>query len=265
MASEWNSLEVAQLAVAALMPLTLLGLGLIVAQNTRRLDSYQHANQTVLARRHEIFQEVAPKLNQLLCFMAFVGRWKEITPADVLSLKRDVDEVMYTNRLLFSDELFATYQAFMARFFAMYATIDSDALIRARISFDLGDRRKLHWWSASMVDMFAQDHVCEPGEAQLSYDELSAAFREDLYVTNLTRPLPPIMRKREGDYASSNALVESTADSTRLESFDQLGRAAVGQPRSGCEPTSGRPLRSRSISPLRHPLTARPTWLFART
>jgi len=48
-----------------------------------------------------------------------------------------------------------------------------------------------------MVDMFAQDHVCEPGEAQLSYGELSAAFREDLYVTDLTRPLPPIMRNGE--------------------------------------------------------------------
>ena len=224
MASEWNSLEVAQLAVAALMPLTLLGIGLIVARNTRRLDSYQHANQTVVARRHEIFQEVAPKLNQLLCFMAFVGRWKEITPSDVLSLKRDVDEVMYTNRLLFSDTLFATYQAFMARYFAMYANIDGDALIRARISFDLGDRRNLHWWSASMVDMFAQDQVCEPGEAQLCYDQLSAAFREDLYVTNLMRPLPPIMRNREGDYASSKTLVETSADSTRFESF---GRVAV--------------------------------------
>jgi hypothetical protein len=240
MASEWNSLEVAQLAVAALIPLTLLGLGLIVARNTRRLDSYQHANQTVVARRHEIFQEVAPKLNQLLCFMAFVGRWKEITPADVLRLKRDVDEVMYTNRLLFSDPLFATYQAFIARFFAMYATVDGDALIRARISSDLGDRRSLHWWSASMVDMFAQDQVCEPGEAQLSYDELSAAFREDLYVTNLTRPLPPIMRKGERDYyASSKALIETSADSTRLEGFGRV--AAIPGARKVAGPVSAVP------------------------
>lgn len=112
----------------------------------------------------------------------------------------------------------------MAQFFAMYATIVGDALIRARISSDLGDRRNLHWWSASMVEMFAQDHVCEPGEAQLSYDDLSAAYREDLYVTNLTRPLPTIMRKRESDYASSNALVATRADSARLESF---GRVAV--------------------------------------
>ena len=203
MASEWNSLDVAQLVVAALMPLTLLGLGLIVARNNRRLDSFQHANQTVVARRHEIFKAVASKLNQLLCFLAFVGRWKEITPADVLNLKRDVDEVMYTNRLLFSDTLFVTYQAFMARLFAMYATIDGDALIRARISFDLGDRRNLPWWSASMVNMFAQDHICEPAEAQLAYDELSAAFRADLYVTELTRPLALIVRKRETEYASS--------------------------------------------------------------
>jgi len=222
MAGEWNSLDVAQLIVAALMPLTLLGLGLIVARNTRRLDSFQHANQTVVARRHEIFQAVASKLNQVLCFVAFVGRWKEITPADVLNLKRDVDELMYANRLLFSDTLFATYQAFMARLFAMYATIDGDALIRARISFDLGDRRNLPWWSASMADMFAQDHVCQPAEAQLAYDELSAAFREDLYVTDLTRPLPLIVRKRETEYVSSNPFVESHPDSTRLESLREV-------------------------------------------
>jgi hypothetical protein len=53
-----------------------------------------------------------------------------------------------------------------------------------------------------MVDMFAQDHVCEPGAAQLSYDELSAAFREALYVANLTRPLPADHAKRKSDYAS---------------------------------------------------------------
>jgi hypothetical protein len=239
MASDWNSLEVAQLAVAALMPLTLLGIGLIVARNTRRLDSYQHANQTVVARRHQIFQEVAPKLNQLLCFMAFVGRWKEITPAAVLNLKRDVDEVMYTNRLLFSDALFASYQTFMARLFAMYATIDGDALIRARISFDLGDRRNLPWWSASMVDMFDQDHICEPVEAQLCYDELSAAFREDLYVTNLTRPFPPIMRMRDSAHASPHALVETSADSTRLESVD--GVAVIPAPQKAAVPVSAAP------------------------
>jgi hypothetical protein len=61
-----------------------------------------------------------------------------------------------------------------------------------------------------MVDMFARDNVCEPGAAQLSYDELSAAFRAD-------------HAKRETDYASLNALVETSVDSTRLT----FGRVAV--------------------------------------
>ena len=231
MPSGWNILEVAQLVVAALIPLTVLGLGVLVARNTRRLDSLQHANQAVVARRLEIFGQVAPKLNRLLCFMAFVGRWKEITPAEALILKRDADEVMYVNRLLFSDALFAAYQAFMARLFAMYATVDGDALIRARISSNLGDRRNLPWWSPLMADMFARDQICEPAEAQLVYDELSAAFREDLYVTDLTRPLRRLVPEQQSVLISPNSLLEPNADPASLQGFRGVA-AIVAAPRS---------------------------------
>jgi hypothetical protein len=187
--AEWNSIEVANLVVAALTPLAVLGLGLLVARSARRVEAMQYANQTVVARRIEVFGQVAPKLNRLLCFAAFVGRWKETTPGDALLLKRDVDEVMFTNRLIFSDALFTAYQGFMAQFFAMYENIDGDAPIRARISSRLGDRRLLPWWHADMAAMFASDGTCEPEEAQLAYDQLSAAFRADLYVTDLSQPL----------------------------------------------------------------------------
>jgi len=63
-------------------------------------------------------------------------------------------------------------------------------MIRARVSCKLGDRRHLPWWSPEMAAMFAKDQVCEPAEAQLVYDELSAAFRADLFVADLTQPLP---------------------------------------------------------------------------
>jgi hypothetical protein len=139
------------------------------------LKAIQYANQTVVGRRLEVFEQVAPKLNKLLCFFAFVGRWKEITPNEVLILKRDADEVMFTNRLLFSDALFGAYQAFTERFFAMFATVDGDALIRARIASSLGDRRRLPWWNPDMAAMFARQLTCEPADAQLAYDQLSAA------------------------------------------------------------------------------------------
>jgi hypothetical protein len=196
MPSEWTSLEIAKLAIAVLTPLAVLGLGLLIARSTRRVEAVQYANQTVVARRVEVFGRVAPKLNRMLCFVAFVGRWKEITPAQVLILKRDVDELMYTNRLLFSNALFMAYQEFIARLFAMYATVDGDALIRARISSTLGDRRLLPWWNTDMAAMFAREQVCEPADAQLAYDRLSAAFRADLYITDLSQPLPPPVPRR---------------------------------------------------------------------
>src|ERR1022692_4663720 len=78
MASAWNSLQYATLAVDALTPLTVAGLGYFVARTSRRLEQVQWANQTVVTRRLEIFSEIAPALNKLLCFATFVGRWKEI-------------------------------------------------------------------------------------------------------------------------------------------------------------------------------------------
>jgi hypothetical protein len=187
--SDWTSLEVAQLAVSALTPIAVLGLGLLVSNGARRVEALQHANQTVVARRVEIFADVAKKLNRLLCFATFVGRWKEVTPADVLILKRDIDEVMYANRLIFSDELFSAYQAFMTCFFVMYATVEEDALIRAPISSVWGDRRSLEWWSPAMTAAFAADKSSQPDEIQFAHEKLTTAFRKDLYVTEMTRPL----------------------------------------------------------------------------
>jgi len=221
---EWTSLEAAKLAVASLTPLAVLALGLLVSRSTRRMESLQHANETVVAQRLEVFGQVSPKLNQLLCFVAFVGRWKELTPADALTIKRDVDDVMHINRWLFSDPLFATYEALMGRLFAMYASVDGDAPIRARISSELGDRRLLRWWRPDMAEMFAKSQICEPEDARLVYDELSAAFRADLYVIDLTHPLPNAGTRRaistRGRTSPSGALpVADRPRSDRVMSF----------------------------------------------
>jgi hypothetical protein len=40
MADQWDSVELARLAVAALTPLAVLGLGLIVARSTRRIEGH---------------------------------------------------------------------------------------------------------------------------------------------------------------------------------------------------------------------------------
>ena len=184
MASPWNSLQVATLAVAALTPLTVAGLGVLLARASRRLEQVQWANQTVITRRLEIFDKVAPKLNQLLCFATFVGGWKEITPLTAIGLKRELDERMYANRVLFSDELFEAYREFMAALFAMYAATGADALLRAPIDSTWGDRRTMPWWEPAMEGLFSTDKANTTDDIQAAYERLSDLFRADLYVTH---------------------------------------------------------------------------------
>jgi hypothetical protein len=189
MAASWNSLQIATLAVSALTPLTVAGLGYFVARTGRRLEQLRWANQTVVVRRLEVFAGVAPQLNQLLCFGTFVGRWKEIQPREAIGLKRNLDEAMYSNRVLFSDSLFAAYREFMATMFAMFATTEADAHLRAPIDSQWGDRRNMSWWQDSMTSLFSPDKLVSTDEIQVAYDRLADRFRVDLYVTHGTQPI----------------------------------------------------------------------------
>jgi hypothetical protein len=178
--------------VQALTPLAVVGLGILVARTSRRIQGVQDANRTVITRRLDLFSLAAPKLNRLLCFGTFVGTWKEITPGDALKLKRELDEIMYSNRLIFTDNLFQAYHHFMSSLFAMYATPDGDALLRTSVKSSLGDRRSLDWWTNEMPTKFSDPSAASSiSDVHESYERLVAAFRADLYVTTLSKPVIP--------------------------------------------------------------------------
>jgi hypothetical protein len=192
MASSWTSLQIATVTVAALTPITVAGLGVLFARASRRIEQVQWANQIVVTRRLDIFAQLAPGLNQLLCFATFVGGWKEIQPRQAISIKRRLDETMYANRVLFSEELFACYHQFMTTLFAMYATTDADAHLRAPVESQWGDRRNMRWWDDSMARLFSPASPASLADIQAAYDQLSQRFRHDLYVTHQAKPLLPI-------------------------------------------------------------------------
>jgi hypothetical protein len=106
-----TGLEIAKLAVAALTP---------ARRGRRRLPAQPAAVLRHLRRPVE-----------------------GITPGQAITLKRELDETMYANQVLFSDHLFAAYQPFMRTLFAMYASTDADAPLRVPIADILGDRRNL--------------------------------------------------------------------------------------------------------------------------
>lgn len=155
MAGSWTGAQIATLAVDALTPLTVAGLGLFFARAGRRVEQVQWANQTVVTRRLDIFAQLAPGLNQLL----------------------------------FSDELLAVYRAFMATLFAMYATTDGDALLRAPVESRWGNRRNMPWWDEPSMAVLFSASISSTDDVQAAHDVLAERFRADLYVTRQTRPL----------------------------------------------------------------------------
>ena len=189
MADTWSSVQIATLAVGALTPLTVAGLGVLLARASRRLEQVQWANQTVVTRRLELFADIAPGLNKLLCFATFVGSWKELEPAAVIALKRSLDETMYANRVLFSEELFEAYRHFMGTLFAMWTSTDADAPLRAPIESQWGSRRNMPWWEDSMTALFSTADPSSTDDIQDAYEQLSEQFRAELYVTRQNQPL----------------------------------------------------------------------------
>src|SRR5215831_5338292 len=189
MADSWSSVEIATLAVGALTPITVVVLGVLFARASRRIEQVQWGNQTVVTHRLDIFAQLAPGLNQLLCFATFVGGWKEIQPRQAVAVKRMLDETLYRNRVLFSDQLFAAYHQFMATLFTMFATTDADALLRAPIESRWGSRRNTPWWDESMARLFISDNLASLDDIQAAYEELAQRFRADLYLTRQAQPL----------------------------------------------------------------------------
>ena len=150
--SPWNSLEKAKIAVSAITPILVLTLGIIINNSVKE-------GERSTALRSEIYKNVGGDLNDIYCYLSFVGGWKEMTPIDIIVRKRAVDKAMYTYRPFFSKELFSTYERFMAEAFKPYGRPGKDARIRSDIETPDGDRR-IHGtksWDSSWEDRFTNE------------------------------------------------------------------------------------------------------------
>src|SRR5918996_534018 len=125
-ATNWSSLEITKLVVSALTPILLFVLGYMVTKASRRVEEAQRdaarrveeaqrdaarrfeeaqwASRKLIESRLALFEEMAPKLNDLFsCFM-LVGQFREVTPPEALSRKRELDRIFHSHAPLFSPE-----------------------------------------------------------------------------------------------------------------------------------------------------------------
>lgn len=116
------------------------------------IESRQWMNQKLMEKRLAVFDEFAPLLNDVYCFMMMVGLWKDITPPDALEKKRKLDRLIYVYEALFSEELRQAYFRFIHTCFETYTGPAEDAKILPYLD---QERTLVHNWTPEWEPMFS--------------------------------------------------------------------------------------------------------------
>lgn len=190
----WNSLEVSKLIVAFLGPLTIAATAAVTAvvvnRRLKRIEEAQWRNRRVVDKRLEIYDAVAPGLNDLYCYLLWVGNWQEKTPPEIVAIKRDADRRIFIGQYILDDATFAAYHELMALAFRTFNEPGTAARIRSTLSSPLGDRRSGRFfpWNEAWDAMFDAAAPASREEVQAAYLKLLAAFKRSIGIGEGTKP-----------------------------------------------------------------------------
>ncbi len=177
----WNSLEIVKLVASLLTPIAVAVVGLWINRRLKKFEQLQWANQKVVEKRLVVFDQIAPLLNDLLCYFTYVGCWKDLTPPDVVKLKRGLDRIAYVNAPLFPRAFLDRYNAFIGLCYRPFAGWTQDAKLRTPT-----ERRKEAAgtsWKAEWDSCFAELSECyDPKKVQGAYSELVSYLACELGV-----------------------------------------------------------------------------------
>lgn len=175
--------ELVQTLAAISVPIVVAVVGYRLNQRLKLWEASQWRNQELIKARLRYFGELAPMLNDLMCYVTFIGRWKELTPPDVVAIKRDSDRLLFSVAPLFSQASVDAYQEFLGHCFQMRGRWGADARIRSgfvRRRETAGDV-----WRSEWERMFTHTEGDEIKESDMAatlaaYDRLLAALVEDV-------------------------------------------------------------------------------------
>jgi hypothetical protein len=107
--------------------------GIVILRLGKRMELNQQLHNELLRKRLALFEDIAPKLNDIYCFYQSVGHWSELTPEEVIKRKRAVDRSIQVNRYLFRSDFWDAYQDFEQAHFEMFSAPGQPARLRLDI------------------------------------------------------------------------------------------------------------------------------------
>jgi len=176
--ADWNSLEVAKLVIPVITTILFGVFALwLEARFFHKLEDARWFSHKIIEQRLQVFESVAPALNDLLCYFQRVGNWKELTPRQLLEHKRKLDKQMHVFAPLYSAQLLQHYKQFIALCFVTYTGEGQDAKLR------LGSEKyqQTPSWQAEYATLFCTPDQCAPvADVSAAYELLMADFAKEL-------------------------------------------------------------------------------------
>jgi hypothetical protein len=168
--SDWNSLEIAKLLVSGATPLLVLLMGWIINHRLKAMEHRQWTSQRAIDKRLEVFENLVPELNDLLCFYTRIGNWKEHSPVDIVARKRSLDKKANIYAPLFSSSFIKEYNNFMNLCYRTYAGHGVDAKLRtsAKRYREANSAWQVHW-----DDFFDAEDYPSKDDVRQAYDTLT--------------------------------------------------------------------------------------------
>ncbi len=151
----------------------------------------QSRSEGLLKIRTDYYRSIVPDLNRLMCYMTFIGTWRDQSPLDIIRLKRRLDEQFYCAAPLFSPEVLSAYEALMGMTFVPFGSWGEDARLktnayRRRTSWILEEDWNPRWDACFALTDDMSITASELKKYRETYDTLIAALVLDLNL-NRTR------------------------------------------------------------------------------
>lgn len=173
----WNTLQIPIILVALIAPLVIVFL--IIRQNRviKHLKEKQQNDQRIIEKRIEVYGRIGSKLNDIVSFFLYTGNWKELSPVDMIQLKRELDKEITINTPVFSDDLSKNYNGFIHLCFVSFSGWEHEEKIKSL--YELRKEQNTEWdeeWTA----YFDTNNVVEGVRLKESYDTLMKYFQKEL-------------------------------------------------------------------------------------
>jgi hypothetical protein len=173
----WNNLRIPIIIGASIAPVVIVFLIIRYNRIIKRLEVQHRTNQKIVEKRLEIYERVGPKLNDILNFFLYSGNWKELSPVDLIRLKRELDREITVNTPLFSADLSAKYNGFIHLCFVSFSGWEHEEKIKSLYELRQKHNRE---WKDDWIPYFDTNNVVEGITLKERYEKLLDYFKEQL-------------------------------------------------------------------------------------